>query len=104
MSMLYFVVKVRLKRCMIFNKYHYSIIKLFTKTKPWKMKTFFQKLKNIFRNPDLDLAGPWCYTTDPEKRWEYCNIKACDDEERNVVKLDRIRQIISTRKKLVKNL
>jgi len=39
-------------------------------------------LKIFVRNPDLDLAGPWCYTTDPETRWEYCNIDSCDDQER----------------------
>ena len=91
MSSLCFVVKVRLRlrRRKIFNLNYFWI--------------YLKKLTTFSRNPDLDLAGPWCYTTDPEKRWEYCNIKACDDEERNVVKLDRITQIISTRKKLVKN-
>ena len=29
-------------------------------------------------------AGPdanriWCYTTNPEKRWDYCNVDPCDD-------------------------
>lgn len=40
---------------------------------------------NHCRNPDLDLAGPWCYTTDPETRWEYCNISSCQDDESFVV-------------------
>lgn len=22
---------------------------------------------------------PWCYTTDPGKRWEYCDIPMCDE-------------------------
>jgi len=22
--------------------------------------------------------GPWCYTTDPAVRWEYCDVKLCD--------------------------
>ena len=26
---------------------------------------------NYCRNPDNEL-GPWCYTTDPDVRWEYC--------------------------------
>lgn len=27
------------------------------------------------RNPYNDEAkGPWCFTTDPNKRWEFCNI------------------------------
>ncbi|EDL02072.1 plasminogen, isoform CRA_l [Mus musculus] len=31
---------------------------------------------NYCRNPDGD-KGPWCYTTDPSVRWEYCNLKRC---------------------------
>ncbi|XP_048210357.1 plasminogen [Perognathus longimembris pacificus] len=33
---------------------------------------------NYCRNPDAD-KGPWCYTTDPSVRWEYCNLKRCVD-------------------------
>lgn len=29
------------------------------------------------RNPDNDGYGPWCYTTDVNKRWEYCGIPRC---------------------------
>ncbi|XP_068704711.1 inactive tyrosine-protein kinase transmembrane receptor ROR1-like [Montipora foliosa] len=33
---------------------------------------------NMCRNPDGSAPdGPWCYTTDPNKRWEYCNISQC---------------------------
>ena len=32
---------------------------------------------NYCRNPD-GTPGAWCYTTDPEVRWEYCNIPQCD--------------------------
>ncbi|CBY32759.1 unnamed protein product [Oikopleura dioica] len=28
------------------------------------------------RNPDKS-PRPWCYTTDPDIRWEYCNIPNC---------------------------
>uniref|UniRef100_A0A3B3T3H8 Plasminogen n=1 Tax=Paramormyrops kingsleyae TaxID=1676925 RepID=A0A3B3T3H8_9TELE len=35
---------------------------------------------NFCRNPDGDSNGPWCYTTDPEKRWEHCNIQDCSEE------------------------
>jgi len=33
------------------------------------------------RNPDDDPRGPWCYTTDPGLRWEYCDNSAepCDE-------------------------
>jgi len=27
---------------------------------------------NYCRNPDSE-EGPWCYTTDPNSRWEYCD-------------------------------
>ena len=30
---------------------------------------------NLCHNPDSSAPdGPWCYTTDPNVRWEYCNI------------------------------
>uniref|UniRef100_A0A8C4DEL3 Macrophage stimulating 1 n=1 Tax=Dicentrarchus labrax TaxID=13489 RepID=A0A8C4DEL3_DICLA len=35
---------------------------------------------NYCRNPDGDRIGPWCYTTDPERRYESCNIPQCKDE------------------------
>ncbi|CAG5103728.1 Oidioi.mRNA.OKI2018_I69.chr1.g909.t1.cds [Oikopleura dioica] len=31
------------------------------------------------RNPDGDKQGPWCYTVDPEVRFEYCSIPKCDE-------------------------
>jgi len=34
---------------------------------------------NYCRNPDGD-AMPWCYTTDPNTRWEFCNISKCDNK------------------------
>uniref|UniRef100_A0A8C2PWS1 Plasminogen n=1 Tax=Cyprinus carpio TaxID=7962 RepID=A0A8C2PWS1_CYPCA len=33
---------------------------------------------NQCRNPDNDVNGPWCYTTDPNKKWDYCQIPDCD--------------------------
>ena len=32
---------------------------------------------NYCRNPDGRGLLPWCYTTDPETRWEYCDITTC---------------------------
>jgi len=29
---------------------------------------------NYCRNPDNDPKGPWCYTTDPQRRFDYCDI------------------------------
>ena len=31
------------------------------------------------RNPDERLERPWCYTTDTETRWEYCDIPKCSN-------------------------
>ncbi|XP_072299407.1 plasminogen [Eucyclogobius newberryi] len=32
---------------------------------------------NSCRNPDNDVNGPWCYTTDRTKKWDYCQIPDC---------------------------
>ena len=32
---------------------------------------------NYCRNPDGDSGGVWCYTTDPNKQWEYCSVPIC---------------------------
>ena len=29
---------------------------------------------NYCRNPDNEPRGAWCYTTDPESRFEYCDV------------------------------
>ncbi|XP_043313141.1 plasminogen isoform X1 [Cervus canadensis] len=36
--------------------------------------------ENYCRNPDNDDKGPWCYTTDPDKRFDYCDIPECEVE------------------------
>ena len=37
----------------------------------------FTANENYCRNPDNEPNGPWCYTIDPDKRWEYCDVKLC---------------------------
>lgn len=32
---------------------------------------------NYCRNPERRGEHPWCYTTDPNTRWEYCSIPVC---------------------------
>jgi len=32
---------------------------------------------NHCRNPDGKMERPWCYTNDPETRWEYCDVPSC---------------------------
>ncbi|XP_066292800.1 apolipoprotein(a)-like [Branchiostoma lanceolatum] len=34
--------------------------------------------ENYCRNPTRD-PDPWCYTTDPDVRWEFCDVSLCDD-------------------------
>ena len=34
---------------------------------------------NYCRNPDGGPQGVWCYTTDPDERWEYCDVPECDN-------------------------
>ena len=38
---------------------------------------FLSDANNYCRNPDLGSGGPWCYTTDPSIRWQYCAIEPC---------------------------
>ncbi|XP_056619759.1 plasminogen-like [Triplophysa dalaica] len=38
--------------------------------------------ENYCRNPDNDRM-PWCFTTDPKTRWEYCNVSRCDDQPKS---------------------
>jgi len=32
---------------------------------------------NYCRNPNESYEGLWCYTTDPNKRWEACDVPHC---------------------------
>ena len=33
---------------------------------------------NYCRNPGSKASdGPWCFTTDPDVRWEYCDVPKC---------------------------
>jgi len=41
---------------------------------PWPAKWLNTTNHNFCRNPDQDPGGPWCYTTDPNKKWEYCDV------------------------------
>ncbi|VDI19506.1 plasminogen, partial [Mytilus galloprovincialis] len=34
--------------------------------------------ENYCRNPDNEEYGPWCYTTNPDVRWEFCDIPYCE--------------------------
>ena len=45
---------------------------------------------NYCRNPDSG-EGPWCYTTDPNSRWEYCDCGMLLDLNRSKLKLLKIK-------------
>jgi len=32
---------------------------------------------NYCRNPDNEPEGAWCYTTNPDQRWDYCGVPKC---------------------------
>ncbi len=34
---------------------------------------------NYCRSPGFDSGGPWCYVTDPDITWEYCDVPMCSD-------------------------
>ena len=49
---------------------------------------------NYCRNPDARGSRPWCYTTDPGTRWEYCDIPACGSTPVKSIKIDTIIAIV----------
>ncbi|XP_063442671.1 uncharacterized protein LOC134722967 [Mytilus trossulus] len=55
--------------------------------------------KNYCRNPDNMPHGPWCYTTDLNKRWEYCAIPYC---EKKVTPAKQIRKKVKPAKPIEK--
>ncbi|CAG0895840.1 unnamed protein product [Darwinula stevensoni] len=34
---------------------------------------------NHYRNPGVELEQPWCFVSDIDTQWEYCNIPFCQD-------------------------
>ncbi|CBY06740.1 unnamed protein product [Oikopleura dioica] len=40
---------------------------------------FKQDSHNFCRNPTNDEDGPWCYTTDPEVKWDRCPVAQCKE-------------------------
>lgn len=35
--------------------------------------------ENYCRSPDKDSSKPWCYTMDPNTRWDYCFVPDCGE-------------------------
>lgn len=44
--------------------------------------TSLEDQENYCRNPDNEGVGPWCYTTDPNVRWQSCYIPVCGQYQR----------------------
>ena len=40
---------------------------------------------NYCRNPDSDSGGVWCYTTDPDIKWDYCPVVFCTQPTTKVI-------------------
>lgn len=38
-----------------------------------------QNAENYCRNAGGEEPGPWCYTTDPNVRWQLCEIPVCGE-------------------------
>jgi len=36
---------------------------------------------NYCRNPEGSKKRPWCFTIDPQKKWEYCQVPECKDTD-----------------------
>jgi len=45
--------------------------------KPHRHNLLKDQTHNYCRNPDGE-PGPWCYTTDPDEKWELCDIRDCE--------------------------
>ena len=39
----------------------------------------FLTQENYCRNPGTSPEGAWCYTTDTNKRWDYCGVPSCTE-------------------------
>lgn len=51
-----------------------------------------QNSENYCRNAGGEVSSPWCYTMDPEVRWQKCDVPLCDKNETELMepKLDII--------------
>jgi len=52
-----------------------------SKQTPHKHDYYRNEEGNYCRNPNSSGKKPWCYTADPDKRWEYCDIPLCKAKE-----------------------
>ena len=63
----------------VYERLHFSFSEQSPHPHSWTFPTDFPDgvvPGAVCRNPDL-YTSPWCYTTDPAVRWEYCDIPQC---------------------------
>ncbi|GCB64141.1 hypothetical protein scyTo_0013290 [Scyliorhinus torazame] len=64
-----------------------------------RMPELFPELtnsENYCRNPGGESQRPWCYTTDRDIRWEFCNVPLCTNAVwRNISSLHSRRPLIT---------
>ena len=44
-----------------------------------------EDVENYCRNPNNEEVRPWCYTTNPEIRWEWCTIPTCQGSHSTIL-------------------
>ncbi|XP_014600328.1 PREDICTED: tyrosine-protein kinase transmembrane receptor Ror2 [Polistes canadensis] len=47
-----------------------------------------QKGENYCRNVDGIESMPWCFTMDPDTRWQHCDIPICDNTTNTIIEID----------------
>lgn len=77
------LVKQAMLKCfrgIYFYSYKVSLKKKAVKYFIFPLSVFFSRGldNNYCRNPDNE-RKPWCYTTDSQTRFEYCNVPRCGD-------------------------
>ena len=57
---------------------------------------------NYCRNPDSEDGGVWCYTTDPDVKWEYCDVPGLSLSIHNLLKFTYVQPATQNSKKQLK--
>ena len=57
---------------------------------------------NYCRNPSSEDGGVWCYTTDPDVKWEYCDVPGLSFSIHSLFKLTYVQPATQNSKKQLK--
>lgn len=66
------------RKCQFWNSDEPHLIPKSLKSKHLFPEQNLNHAQNFCRDPTADIAGPWCYTTDPNVPYESCNVNDCD--------------------------